>query len=708
MSEIGEEDSLAGHDTEHQTAYVYVPASVLDKQSTRPTKKRKIGKTRSSISDPQDAKTFGFEPLLEGFETPQCIAVRQAQFERFWGETEGRIQSALDEANEDTLAEVTDFVNASKHIRSLNIATGFVVTGPNITSQGLLFKQLSIRLGEEVGGPVVTLRSGDASNLKAVLKKVIRDGRKLLNYDLEIIHGFIQLHDCQAVVVAFQDSEAFDSNLLAELISIFGSWKDRIPFVLLFGIATSIDLFHERLPRAASRCLEGRQFNVEQINSLLERIFLKAVAGAEAALRLGAGLLSTLLDRQEDHVQSIQSFIAALKVWLILVVFQTLLTAKYAYMCHFYGNPLSILTGQTNDSSIISIVQPQHLELLRMLPSFKKLTENLVGASQLTRVRGLLEDENLLRQEVSDSLASGSVETTRILRTMHLVASCSSVSVSKIELYIALFQGNFIESEYIRSMIDSIKRMGPEDLVEFLRRIISCIEEGSPEMDLEGWADDAAQFVWEISSIQSQIFSLLEESKATGKSVRSSYAIHSKGVRTTVIAQRVQLSYENSTLSQQDKEFTGLVDSILGLLLDHFSCGKPQDIFLNEIWLFNSASPYTDYFSPRPRTSIERALSAPFDYLNCACCDPSEGLSSNHPATAILYQMYLETGSLINIFDLWSAFFEMISGGDDQKIDERDALVLFYKALADLKSLGMVRQSKKKANHLAKVAWKGL
>jgi origin recognition complex subunit 3 len=70
--------------------------------------------------------------------------------------------------------------------------------------------------------------------------------------------------------------------------------------------------------------------------------------------------------------------------------------------------------------------------------------------------------------------------------------------------------------------------------------------------------------------------------------------------------------------------------------------------------------------------------------------------------------MYLETGSLINIFDLWSAFFEMVGGGEEQKCDERDALVLFYRALADLKSLGMVKQSKKKADHVAKVAWKGL
>ena len=91
-------------------------------------------------------------------------------------------------------------------------------------------------------------------------------------------------------------------------------WTDRIPFVLLFGIATSLDLFHERLSRAASRFLEGVQFDVEQTSSLLERIFEKAVAGPEAPLRLGSVFVSALVERQHDHIQSVQSFVTALKV----------------------------------------------------------------------------------------------------------------------------------------------------------------------------------------------------------------------------------------------------------------------------------------------------------------------------------------------------------------------------------------------------------
>jgi origin recognition complex subunit 3 len=55
------------------------------------------------------------------------------------------------------------------------VPTGFIVTGPNISSHSLLFKQLSTRLKTEINGPTVVLRSNDASNLKAVLKQLIRD-----------------------------------------------------------------------------------------------------------------------------------------------------------------------------------------------------------------------------------------------------------------------------------------------------------------------------------------------------------------------------------------------------------------------------------------------------------------------------------------------------------------------------------------------------
>lgn len=49
----------------------------------------------------------------------------------------------------------------------------------------------------------------------------MEQGRKLLNYDLESLYSFVRTHGCQAVIIAFQDSEAFDTGLIADLVALF-------------------------------------------------------------------------------------------------------------------------------------------------------------------------------------------------------------------------------------------------------------------------------------------------------------------------------------------------------------------------------------------------------------------------------------------------------------------------------------------------------
>lgn len=46
-------------------------------------------------------------------------------------------------------------------------------------------------------------------------------GRKYLDYDLEALHAHVRQHEAEQVVVAFQDSEAFDTSLLSDLITLF-------------------------------------------------------------------------------------------------------------------------------------------------------------------------------------------------------------------------------------------------------------------------------------------------------------------------------------------------------------------------------------------------------------------------------------------------------------------------------------------------------
>jgi len=138
----------------------------------------------------------------------------------------------------------------------------------------------------------------------------------LLNYDLQILQTWCKLHEGQKVTITIQDSEAFDSNILSDLISLFSSYLDRIPFVLLIGIATSVEIFHDKLPKSTIRLMRGNKFDVERAEECLAQIFNDSVTSDKAVLRLGATICDFLLERYRDHTQSIQAFVAALKVIL--------------------------------------------------------------------------------------------------------------------------------------------------------------------------------------------------------------------------------------------------------------------------------------------------------------------------------------------------------------------------------------------------------
>ncbi len=91
---------------------------------------------------------------------------------------------------------------------------------------------------------------------------------------------------------------------------------DRIPFVLLFSIATSIELFEERLSQSTIKILHGTRFDLAQVDI---DVLFKAITALDQprSILLGPGLSSTILQPHEDFVQSSSDFIRALKVWSV-------------------------------------------------------------------------------------------------------------------------------------------------------------------------------------------------------------------------------------------------------------------------------------------------------------------------------------------------------------------------------------------------------
>ncbi|CAN8099299.1 unnamed protein product [Discula destructiva] len=722
------------HD-DHRVAFVFGQDD--ETAAARPAKRRKVVEKAAAAKirqiKTQSCLTCAFVPLFDGAENPALVELRQRQFAESWAAIDARIQNVLKESNRATLNAVSAFVReADATTPPGKIPAALIVTGPNIASQDLLFAQLDGGDDEDdestvgQGGRFVRLRAADSPNLKAALRKIVRDivskavaagdgdvegelavgkdGRKYLDYDLEALHAHFKSSGSNQVTVAFQDSEAFDTRLLADLVMLFSSWKDRISFTLFFGIATSVELFEARLLKSTSQCLYGAQFDVVQMSSILESVFKCAIAHETCHLKLGPAFLRSLVERQQRQMAGIQVFISSL---------------KYAYMCHFYANPLSVLLSQPNSP------QPEHNEALRNLPSFRTHVEDAIQSGRLQHARSLLQDDAYLSQERLASLKTAQIWEDSLLRSLALLVASEVPQGDFITLYVnALAEGIDLQSED-SAFLDAVKRMSAGSILSLLQRLSGVVLRGNPELGLEGWANNDKKGVRVLTEMTEQLVLLQSQAQLSSNPLRSHYSAQSRVLRTTVIAQKVQLSRDESNLTKDDKEFTDLVDKLLDFLATTISCQAADSVFLHELWMYESKLPYRDVFIPRPGAIFERALSRPHDYLACSCCSTvfDGGNATTLPTTSLLYHLYQETGALMNVADMWSAFHAMVGKDDvdddpepkksqsqsrlagNNGYDERTALVLFYQGLADLKAMGFVKATRRRQDHVAKNKW---
>ncbi|MCJ1287384.1 hypothetical protein MMC26_006733 [Xylographa opegraphella] len=678
-------------------SYVFVlPEDDKDKTS-RPKKKKKISHA-AKVTEDQSA---GFVPLLGGKEEARYMSARRHGYESTWAKLEKNFNEVLGEVNRQTVDDVMRFLTHTEPQQDTNqIPTGLVISGTSAGASTLVFSAVAQSLESISQSLIVPVAASQCTNLKTTLKHIIlkatnqsialadedlpqhRQGVRLLNYDLQIVHEYVQKHSILRVVLWFHNCEGLDGVVLGNVVEVLSSWQGRIPFVLVLEIGTSIDLFQEKLSRATIRRLQGTSFEMKDAVETIEMMFRTATApGESASLYIGAGLLKMFLDRQIEHIQSVHAFMQSL---------------KYAFMTHFFANALSWIV---HSSPTIPTLQTEHCEALRNLPSFRRLIENLMKEKQSVKAKALLDNDHVLWVTTRQIVEDGTKSMRHLVETMEVLNIIQYSIPSKVHtpwsrLYIKGLAGDLADSSILRETLLSVRKLPSNTMIEILTKVsLFAI------LDLDG--------------VKTDLYELTRDATVGSAPLRSEYDVHHERLRTTVVAQKVQLSKHKGTLSKQDVDYSKIVDRIDMALKEFFEkyLISPKTLPLHEIFLFDLKSPIREVFAPVPRQAVERALSAPHDYLDCDCCDGSEnGLAPSQPPTAILYQLYLESGAIINISDLWSAFNTILGpeDGDAEDVNDQETLAMFYRGLAELKFLGMIKNSRKKTDHLTKNLWKGL
>ncbi len=154
---------------------------------------------------------------------------------------------------------------------------------------------------------------------------------------------------------------------------------------------------------------------------------------------------------------------------------------KYAYMCHFFANPLSIFLSEDHDR-VRKLLQPEHLEAIRTLGSFRGSVEAAVEAGLLSHARSLLEDDQYLIDEVLKQLKATHNETIRRLQSLRLMMQIARLG-SFIELYMTALDEGIDPQTNAFSVVEAIRRRRPDEVVKLCNSLANEIGKNPQNRD---------------------------------------------------------------------------------------------------------------------------------------------------------------------------------------------------------------------------------
>lgn len=707
-----------------QGCYLYVPSTEEHEIEQRPSKRRKAAHSNRDTEHDWNI----FPPLLSGLNSVQRAKRRQSALRKCWSKQDSQIKHILEPVENAVLDDILHFVKDSPTgINREKIRTGLIACGAKAGSQTRLLEKWRSIEPQQRTAIVFSLNSAQSPNLMTTLKNVIRtaiaeldgvDGyqtflsnhkrRIPMNYDLELLQEFMTLRDVRKCVIYLTDIETFNIGVLAEVVSVLHDWKDRIPFILLLGISTAVELFEARLPRSTIRLLDCRLFDVSVGADPCSDIYQKLYDDTNSLTPfLGPVAGDILLEMAREQDASATSFTRAI---------------QYPFMSHFFANELSILLTPDGEDSNNN---RELCEAIRHTDSFRAHAEAKLDEGDARNVRELLHNDEAVLAAAKEAVHLGREAISRhqaaveIFEAMIKAAGLSDTPPDPFALRVEALSGaSFLDSALYTESLSNLTIL-PSDR---MRSMLEAIQHHDHHSHLN--IDHILEKLNEIAPA------------STNPPIRSAHDPTHTTTSTTITNNKVSLSKHGPKLSPKETAYTAIVDEIVSALTSYFETNivNPTTLFMHEAFVYNLKIPLATAFSPRPRYVTERALSSPYDYLGCECCSgQAKGqISPTQPPTSVLWQLWCEAGGIVNVRDLWDAFAAVVVDRkeDDEEedkagqvngagksingeegggmVDERMALALFYRGLAELRMMGFVKGTKRKVDCLAKTAWRGM
>uniref|UniRef100_A0A8C1KAV1 Origin recognition complex subunit 3 n=1 Tax=Cyprinus carpio TaxID=7962 RepID=A0A8C1KAV1_CYPCA len=483
------------------------------------------------------------------------------------------------------------------------------------------------------------------------------------------------------VVVIFKDFEAFNSQVLQDFILICSRYTQELPFIFIFGIATSPSAIQHRLPHSVSSLLCIEVFHSLSCTQHLASVFDKLILNSQFPFKLSSRVIQVLVGIFLYHDFSVQNFVKGL---------------QFSMLEHFKSQPLSMLCCQKQEALLSAkTLSKKNVERIRHLPSFMRYVETQEPQEQ---VRLLTNDEHVKEvcQKLLKNLHKYHKNYYPILQCLHsLTSSLPKFPLGKHirELHVSCIEKNLWETEEYDSALQLLRILAKDELVAALRK---CAEILKSTKILQNVLQQLEDFIGRLEAL---------EEDSSGNGIISGKMEYQK---TDLFQLQKTLLEKESRRTKRMNPFEVLrsqvIEFIDSLVREYLTPAELQP--LNEVCYYSSSGVLRQRLNVTPRTSIQAALSHPFYYLQNESLKTDAGtISSAAPDLCIVYKLHLECGRLINLYDWLEAFLTVMSAAEDQDTNSEDAR--FIQAVSEMEFLGFIKSTKQKTDHVARLTWGG-
>ncbi|EGW31238.1 uncharacterized protein SPAPADRAFT_141552 [Spathaspora passalidarum NRRL Y-27907] len=631
-----------------------------------------------------------FVSLFNGLETKSKAQQRYDLYNKIWEHQLTKIQSILNNANDDLYQDLIKFINGNQADK---LSVAFLQLTSNIANNLRTlneFKQVLAASKNSTIYKIMSINSKNCTNTRAALREIIKqfedDSHEIpdeegdkeeevfdeeptrANYDLDIIESwFMSFKKTPNIkmVLILEDTNSINNHVLNQLIKILSAYSTTLPFRIIMGLSCDniSNWVNSNLSNEMRLLIDGYKLKSNDNKSLgyiiLNNLFLTPDLTDDNPLLLNKTTTTIILNRFENSNNSIDSLIAEIKL---------------CYMIYFYQSPLSLLHVETPKEI--------YIQGLRKLPSFKRHIEYQLHKGELEDIEELLtKDEpvvNLFNQAKLKFQKFKLIAMNAINIIYQLHNKRAPVRKQKFELYKLLLSNKLLNSKYLNDILRGLPKL-------------SDTEVGSILLDL---TDDCQESIGKIEDekliVLNKVISEMENFQE--------------------LTDRLKDYFNNDVLLTplDDVVFHEIFSMNGGLIREKWN----REPLFEE----NFENLMINLVRPNLRATIESGLDNYETYLGNSLIEHESVDKLIAPTLSHLFKVYKEAPVAINIYDFYQAFSLSLNRNEIQKSldkdlsqDEWDKMTYswFIQNCFELMMMGLLKE-KPKGDVLEKAIWKGV